>query len=242
MNDSFKENSLPGKVKKRSSKFRKVQYFLLRNLGVPLATFLFALWRRTLRTRSLNYNYVQNLHDQGKNIIFAFWHGDLFIIAVRGFTETRKKTIYILSSKSRDGELLARFVEKLGFGTVRGSSSSGGTGALISLRERIQKGGNTAVAVDGPRGPRHVVKPGVVLLAKASGAVIVPVVTWARKKYTLKGSWDAATLPAPFSRCFVKFGEHVEVESDISRDQLNEKTAELETRLKKMKESLQLQK
>ena len=59
---------------------------------------------------------------------------------------------------------------------------------------------------DGPRGPAEVVKPGIVGLARLSGAAIVPVAVGASSEWRL-GSWDGFRIPRPFARCVVRFGD-----------------------------------
>ncbi len=63
---------------------------------------------------------------------------------------------------------------------------------------------------DGPRGPREVLKPGVIVLARLSGAPIVPIAVGASREWRLR-SWDEFRIPRPFARCVVRFGEPIRV-------------------------------
>jgi hypothetical protein len=121
--------------------------------------------------------------------------------------------------------MLADFVRRFGFVTVRGSSSRGGGEGLRSLTRAIRKGHSVVVVPDGPRGPREVLKPGVVRLARLTGAHVVPAAFGASSEWRAR-SWDKFRIPKPFSRCVMRFGEPVLVPRDI--DGAGEETARKE--------------
>lgn len=139
--------------------------------------------------------------------VFAFWHRSLLACAHR----FRGKQIAILISRSFDGELIARIVERLGFIAVRGSSSRGGVAGLRSMVEAYEGGHRCAITVDGPRGPAMVAQPGAAQLATLAGAgwigvfYALPVNAW-----TLN-SWDRFLIPKPFSRVLLTWPAHVAV-------------------------------
>ena len=132
----------------------------------------------TMRIRVLNAGTVEAFRQKGQNVIVAFWHGRQLMmpLAYAG------KKITILISRHRDGELIARTVGYFGFHAARGSTTRGGAGALRSLVRSARAGGDLGVTPDGPRGPRHVVQPGVVELAKLTGCPIIPLAFGASKK------------------------------------------------------------
>jgi lysophospholipid acyltransferase (LPLAT)-like uncharacterized protein len=107
--------------------------------------------------------------------------------------------IGIMISRSFDGECIARTVEKLGFRPVRGSSSRGGAGALMGMREELEQGHPAVFTADGPRGPLYVAKPGAVLLARNTGYKICCFHVAVERAWILK-SWDRMMIPKPFSR------------------------------------------
>lgn len=137
--------------------------------------------------------------------VFCFWHESLLAAAWR----FRGLGIAILISRSFDGELIARTVERLGFLAIRGSSSRGGAAGLRGMAEAYAAGRICAFTADGPKGPRRVAKGGAVQLAALAGAGWVgcfhpePERAWRLK------SWDRFTIPKPFTK--VRFGwpEHV---------------------------------
>jgi len=181
-----------------------------------------------------NRERLEEAYDSGKGIIFSFWHGDLFGAACAGAGENKRRRIYILTSKSRDGELLTRFLHKIGFGTVRGSSSKGALGGFLNLHDKLKTGENTALTLDGPRGPRYDAKPGAILLAKTSGAIIIPGALHYSLKVTLK-SWDRCEIPLPFCRCDVRIGSPVIVAKNADRKEMEMIRKSLEKQLREIK-------
>jgi hypothetical protein len=105
----------------------------------------------------------------------------------------------VLISRSKDGEILAAVVRKLGGEPVRGSSSRGGATALADLARRMAERCDAWITPDGPRGPRYTMSPGAVWLAKSTGAAIIPVSVEASSYWRLK-SWDGFIIPKPFAR------------------------------------------
>jgi lysophospholipid acyltransferase (LPLAT)-like uncharacterized protein len=128
-------------------------------------------------------------------VIYAFLHGQQLPL----LNYPRARATAALVSRSRDGGLQARVLGRLGFGIVRGSSSSGGASALASCLEWLRSGRSLALAVDGPRGPAGASKPGVIFLAERTRAPIVPVACAASRGARLASAWDGFLLPAPFA-------------------------------------------
>ena len=133
-------------------------------------------------------------------------------------------------SQSRDGEMISRTIKQFGFEAVRGSSSSGGSSALLALIKKLSEGADVAISPDGPRGPRYNLQMGVIHLAQKSGHPIVPVATSASKSLRLK-SWDGFMIPLPFSRGALIYGDPLEVSSNSDPEK---KKNELEKRLREI--------
>ena len=103
----------------------------------------------------------------------------------------------------------------MGFKTVRGSQNKwwkdkGGKEATFELISRLNNGENIAVTVDGPSGPLHQVKNGVIKIAKLTGAPIIPV--------GIHGTFK------PFSKIHINYGEPIDLSSYKGEDK--EKTDE----------------
>jgi lysophospholipid acyltransferase (LPLAT)-like uncharacterized protein len=135
-----------------------------------------------------------------------------------------------MTSRSFDGEYIARFIQRFGYGASRGSSSRGGVGALVEMVRLMRAGRPTGFAIDGPRGPRHEAKLGAVLLAKKTGAPLLPF-TINPAHYYAAPSWDRFQIPLPFSRARVRIAAPIYVPADADDDLLNAKRAELQRAL-----------
>ena len=145
-------------------------------------------------------------------VIYATWHGRLLLLPwLYGW-----RGAHALTSRSRDGEIVSRWIRRFGLVPVRGSSSRGGADALRELTRAVRAGREVVVVPDGPRGPREVLKPGVIVLARLSGAPIVPMAVGASREWRLR-SWDEFRIPRPFARCVVRFGEPIRVSRTADR-------------------------
>lgn len=154
--------------------------------------------RLFVRLRIEGVEHVSPFWNQKKPIIVAFWHGQLLMMP---FAHAGRK-ITVLVSHHRDGQLIGRTVSHWGFDAAYGSSTRGGMAGFRALVHSIRDGVSVAVAPDGPRGPAGVVNPGTALLAKTTGAPIVPIAFAASKKKSSRrgtGSSCPFRFPAP---CF----------------------------------------
>lgn len=145
--------------------------------------------------------------------IFSIWHAHQLPLAY----VSRNWGIVVLVSQSFDGELISRAIQKLGFRTVRGSSSRGGKEAFNSLLNELASGSRVAITPDGPRGPAYQISRGIITLAQKSHAKIFPVVVDASPSVRLK-SWDKFMIPLPFAKVFVLVGEPVFVPREMEID------------------------
>lgn len=157
---------------------------------------------RLNRLEILGEESLRQLWAEGKNMILAFWHDQLLLIS-RGY---RGPGARVLISASRDGELIARTVAHLGFDSVRGSSSRRGREAFRELLNLARQPLDLAITPDGPRGPRHQLKEGVVHLARLSKRPVVPLCFVCSRGHRF-ASWDRFLLPYPFGRGIFRYGE-----------------------------------
>lgn len=154
----------------------------------------------TLRPRVEGEEHLTEILASGRPAILYGWHGNLLV----GACDLGRHHPYVMISESRDGERIARTVEHVGFRPVRGSSSRGGARALLQLVRLLRGPEVCCHLVDGPRGPRGEIKPGLILLAQRSGAALIPVVYTASWKWVARRSWDRMVVPLPFSRLAVR--------------------------------------
>ncbi len=165
--------------------------------GALLLRLLGATWR--VRTVG------EDPFSKREPLVITTWHRGLLIAGYH----FRGRGLIVPVSQSRDGDLASSVLQHLGFdASVRGSSSRGATSLLRSLIRRARAGEPVGMLPDGPRGPAGTAKPGVIALARASGARLVPVGLSAAPFRRL-GSWDRAILPRPFARIICSYGEPI---------------------------------
>jgi hypothetical protein len=160
----------------------------------------------TQRTHVINLDGVRRIFAQRRPAIFAFWHNRLMMIPYIYRRLFGMKNIVTLISTSRDGEYFVRSLRLFRPYVVRGSSTRGGSGAFKALVKRIREGMDCIVTPDGPGGPRYSVQPGIIALARLTGAPIVPVSYWSSRSRILK-TWDRFILTLPFGTTTYVFGD-----------------------------------
>lgn len=163
--------------------------------------------------------FTHILEVNNKNLkpcIYAMWHADQF--CVYGIED--KAHLSILISTSFDGDIVAYSCEGLGFKTVRGSTGKrGAIESSLKMVELLNAGESVAIMVDGPNGPLHSVKNGVVRLAKMSGAPIVPV-GWYCPQWNFVNlpSWDKMTTPIGEAKILNLYGDPIYVPKDLPQE------------------------
>lgn len=177
---------------------------MFRRLILPWLVWLFyRAWTWTWRVQCLESAGMKLALASGDRIIFAHWHGDELCIVPL----VAKYKIATMTSTSKDGQLIDFVIRRLGGATSRGSSTRGGVGALKGLVRLVREGFRASMAVDGPKGPLHHVKPGVFELSRLADARIVSVGAATSSAIVFHKSWNKAKLPKPFARVIVSFGE-----------------------------------
>ena len=168
-----------------------------RFVGIPISL----LWT-TLRVEKLHRERYAFLKTRGVAAVFSLWHGRMLVPILCH----RNQGIVTMASRSKDGEIIARWLERNGYAVVRGSSTRGGGPALREAVRMMRSGRDGALTIDGPQGPARVVQPGVVALARLADAVILPI-SYACARPRFLDSWDRYLLPSPLSRVVVAYGE-----------------------------------
>jgi lysophospholipid acyltransferase (LPLAT)-like uncharacterized protein len=200
-------------------KSKKIIYRLVEWLG----PWLILLIGYTLRIRRVNYEPVKQLVNEKKPHLFSLWHGRMFV----PMFVHRQQGIIPMISQHADGEMITRVVKKLGYGSVRGSSTRRGKEAFHELVDHLKSEGVGAMLPDGPTGPRHHFKPGTLFIASKADCPLVPV-TFAAKSCWRVGSWDRFVVPKPFSKCVIFYGDPVEIPPQIPEDEMEQWRFKLE--------------
>jgi lysophospholipid acyltransferase (LPLAT)-like uncharacterized protein len=179
-------------------------------LGVWVLRALAATWRVHVHGRE---PWTQRQSRGAPAVVLTLWHGQMLPILVAH----RGQPCRVLVSEHRDGEIIAQVLAAFGFGAVRGSSTRGGTRALLQLAQVVQDGHDIAITPDGPRGPNRSVAPGPLLIAQRTGAELVPLVAEVSRAWRLR-SWDAFEIPKPFARVTVLYDAPLGIVADSARE------------------------
>jgi lysophospholipid acyltransferase (LPLAT)-like uncharacterized protein len=158
--------------------------------------------------------------------VYTFWHDRIFLATYFW----RRRRIVVMTSQSFDGEYIARFIQRFGYGAARGSSTRGGVGALVEMTRLVRAGCPTAFTIDGPKGPRHEAKMGALLLAKKTGQPVLPFTVNASRFWEIP-SWDRFQIPQPFTRAALRIAPPIYVPADADETLLEQKRAELQRAL-----------
>ncbi len=191
-----------------------------------LAGNLLRLVGRTSRVRREGEGPLIAQLAMGRPAILYGLHGHLLI----GASDLGSYRPYVMISQSRDGGRIARAVEYVGFRPVRGSSSRGGMRALLQMVRLLHGPAVCCHVVDGPRGPRGEVKPGLILMAQRSGALLFPVLYATKQKWQV-GSWDRMQIPLPFGRVVARFLAPREVPRELGEEAAEALRLEIEQEL-----------
>ncbi|MCC7434878.1 MAG: lysophospholipid acyltransferase family protein [Methanoregulaceae archaeon] len=190
--------------------WRRVRPYVLSSLVFRIARGIGV----TLRIEAIGWDAVKDL-PIGR--IYTGWHGRSYIPA--NFFEGRG--VWCIISHSRDGEMQTRIFSSFGFQIIRGSTGRGGERALVESIRVLRKGDEMAITPDGPRGPAGVVQGGVLLMAKKTGAALVPVGSSAKRAWYAP-TWDRYMVAKPFSKAVFVFGDPIYVPADADDAKIEE--------------------
>ena len=204
--------------------------FALKYGLIPVAYYLVRAYLSLIRIRAVNEEMTLQYLKSGRKMIVAIWHQR--IIPVVGYA--RKFSVYAPSamiSQSRDGDIIAGVASLLNFRPVRGSSSRGGKEALADMIADLAENQVAVHALDGPRGPRGIVKPGLIVMAQLSGIPIVPVYISVNRAWVLN-SWDLTLIPKPFSTVTVRWDKSISVPEHLNEEAFESTRKQIEQHMK----------
>jgi lysophospholipid acyltransferase (LPLAT)-like uncharacterized protein len=209
---------------------KKISTFAIRHGLVPIAYWIIGLYLLLVRIRFFQEEELFDHLSRGGKGIAAFWHQRISLVI--GYARRfREFTPVAMISQSRDGDIIADVARRLNFRPVRGSSSRGGREALAAVVAELSTHPLAAHAVDGPRGPRGLLKAGIIRMAQLSGAPIIPVYVSVNRAWIL-GSWDRFLIPKPFSTVWIRWGEPIPVPATLDNDAFETLRLEIEKRMR----------
>ncbi|WP_018969353.1 lysophospholipid acyltransferase family protein [Rubritalea marina] len=182
----------------------------------------------TLRIEIDNQSGVDtDIVDGSEPVLWSFWHNTIFVMPYVRIKAFRPRKVVVLASASPDGQILESAVNVCEIGAVRGSSSRRAVAALIALRKAIESGSDVCITPDGPRGPRYKLQPGIVKVAQATRAPMVPITV--ECKYAIKlSTWDALRIPLPFSKVKVTLGPKRYASNEMTEEEFEAVRSKLE--------------
>lgn len=183
----------------------------------------------TIKFEAGDFDSFDRIESEGKTPVYATWHDRIF----SSVYYLKHRGIVVLTSQSFDGEYIARFIQRFGYGAVRGSSTRGGVGALVEMIRLMRQGLPMCFTIDGPKGPRYTAKTGAVLLAKKTQNPILPFLV-ENKKYWTVNSWDKLQIPKPFTKAKIFAAEPIYVAKNADDAEIAGKVQELQTKMDKL--------
>lgn len=201
-----------------------IKIFILSNL----VKFMFKVESYLLKIKNVNY-------PEAKPCIFALWHSHQCVL----YGNTDRSHLHVLISPSNDGEIISHAVHGIGINTVRGSKGRKGVSGTIQLLEKIEAGDSIAITVDGPRGPKQVVKNGIINIAKISQVPIIPVLWHSEYPNFLKfKTWDEFRYPFSYCKTVALYGDPIYVPSDLDKEGIEEYRLLVEDKMKDLYQDL----
>ena len=195
----------------------------------PLAYFLLRLYLSMIRVRTLHEDTLLQFLHSGRKGVGAVWHQRF--VGVLGYVRKFKYlSLSVMISMSRDGDWIAPVAKWIGLRPVRGSSTRGGKEALAVMVQDLAQNQAALHIVDGPQGPKAVVKPGLVRLAQLSGAAILPIYISMDRAWVTH-SWDRCLIPKPFSQVLVRFAEPIDVPEQMTPEAFEALRLEVEKKM-----------
>lgn len=207
----------------------------------PSAGQRFAAASGALALRALFATLRVRVHDKAgflqdpppHPVIYAFWHNRILAITaafLRVYPPGRRGVL-VLTSASKDGMWLGEVAGRLGMGSVRGSSSRRGAGAMRELMDKVAQGFDIAITPDGPRGPKYELGPGPIYLAQRTGIPIIPIHAAFNRCWTLR-TWDGFRIPRPFSPLDVTLAQPVRIAEALDESAFEEERRKIESVLR----------
>ncbi|MCF8092958.1 MAG: lysophospholipid acyltransferase family protein [Desulfotignum sp.] len=208
---------------------KRLKFVIYTRPFIWFAFYLVKYYSRTLRLRVENENHWKKMLEQRIPVLLCAWHQQFFA-AINHFGNYARYHPGLMISRSRDGDLISGVANRVGWHTPRGSSSRGGKDAMNAMIAHLKQYGFGAHILDGPRGPMGKIKPGVIRMAHAAGARVVPFYVTADNAWFFN-SWDRFMLPKPFSRVCITFGQDIVLEPVDTPEQFEQQRRYLENLL-----------
>ncbi len=171
-----------------------------RLLAVFVVPFLGSLLMRFLYlTNKKVFNVPENIGEEP--VIFSCWHGELLMLPFLYRRYRKNPHAQVLISPHFDGVMISKTVENFGLNTIAGSSNKNPARTLIQAMKSLKNGWDIGITPDGPKGPRHEVADGIVVMAQKTNTKIA-LLNVKPTSYWQLSSWDKFIIPKPFGTLY----------------------------------------
>jgi lysophospholipid acyltransferase (LPLAT)-like uncharacterized protein len=210
---------------------KKSKQGVLRFLGHYFLYYILTILCKSLKIVRQNNEVIETLNKNNQNYVLAFWHGTMLL----PWYLHGSKNFAALTSKSKDGDLLAKILKKWNYKVIRGSSSTGGDVALGIMVDYAKNKYSVAITPDGPRGPKQNFKAGAVVTAKKAGIPLILAGVGFKRKFILS-NWDKFEIPYFFTTAKIIYSDPVYVNSKLSYEETAEVISRCDAELKKLQQ------
>lgn len=215
-----------------STSRKPVRRFVLRHILPPIVQWTYQRLGNSWRYVTENEHVLTELLQGPRPIVGAFLHARTFQL-LHYFSRPERGRWILMCSQSRDGELMARLEEGLGFRVARGSSGHGGARALVQMikAQREDRSLSSCLAIDGSRGPRGIAQLGSLTLTQKAGGVLLPVAASTSDCWVYRKSWDRTVIPKLHAEIRILIGQPLDVPPRLDDESIEAMRARLEQRL-----------
>ncbi|MEA1893396.1 MAG: lysophospholipid acyltransferase family protein [Campylobacterota bacterium] len=168
----------------------------LRFIALLFLPFIASILIRFLNLTNKRYFHTED-KISGEPTIFACWHGELLMLPYAYFHFRKTPHANVLISPHFDGLLISKTIKHFGLGTIAGSSNKNAARVLIQAMKSLKDGYDIGITPDGPKGPRHEVADGIVVMAQKTKSKIV-IIRIRPTRFWQLNSWDKFIIPKPF--------------------------------------------
>lgn len=220
-------NGNSARNRRHSTSIKEFSRYALQHNLMIIAYYILRLYFLTIRVEAINEDAIRQHLESGNKMITAIWHQRIIAVIayVKRFNSYRPS---VMISKSRDGDLIADVYSRMNFRPIRGSSSRDGKKALAAMVDDLKDHPIAVHVLDGPKGPRGVVKPGLIVMAEKSGVPIVPIYISMSRAWVLH-SWDRCLIPKPFSKIVIRWDQPKAIPRDIDEKTFEDARQGIET-------------
>jgi lysophospholipid acyltransferase (LPLAT)-like uncharacterized protein len=184
-----------------------------RVLGL-LCAWSLRLLSATWRVEIVGLQQLDAMLDLNERILLTFWHGKYLPL----FTLLRGRKALVFTTDSLRGRVIREICLHFGYTcSLLPRYKEREIYTLDFMQAELTSQNIAVLAVDGPLGPFHVVKPGVIKLASTLEFILVPMSTASRHKHIMARRWDHLELPVLFTQVTVFIGEPLQVPVNLNQ-------------------------